>query len=42
MKLNHPKKISCRRDGDCSGTKFVIKITLSLFRNKGYPQNMNF
>ena len=42
MKLNHPKKISCRRDGDCSGTKFVVKIALSLFRNKEYPQNMNF
>ena len=28
MKLNHPKKISCRCDGDCSGTKLVAKIAL--------------
>ena len=36
MKSNHPKRISCRRDGDCSGAKFVVKIVFSLFRNKGY------
>ena len=31
MKSNHPVGISCRRDGDCSRTKFVVKIALSLF-----------
>lgn len=36
IKLNHPERISCRCDGDCSGTKFVVKIALSLFWNKGY------
>ena len=42
MKSNHPVGISCRRDGDCSETKFVVKIALSLFRKKRYSWTLNF